>query len=201
MGWWWRLWKPPHRDQYGLWAGVGATLVAVGLTLVFADLGDVLLGVGILCLCGSSYVIFAIFVGLPLPPTHADVEAYKQQRHIDFLALRDVIWEVHTELETALGQMGRDLAQGTYSGVVPRQDKWVQYAPTIKNDPVFADVKDVIETSYEAIGVHSERSYDAGTGAAGPEINRRDLRHAFDEVEKARDAAARKLAKLGIDQP
>jgi hypothetical protein len=56
------------------------------------------------------------------------------------LALRDLIREVHMELAAALDQMGRDLAQGSYSGVVLRQDEWTKYAPTIKNDPVFADV-------------------------------------------------------------
>jgi hypothetical protein len=99
----------------------------------------------VLLILVSMYIVVAIFFGRKLPPTHADWEAYKQQRHIDFLSLREVIRGVHTELETALSRLRSDLVNGTYSGVVLREDEWNEYAPTIKNDPVFADVQAVIE--------------------------------------------------------
>jgi hypothetical protein len=198
---WMRLWKPPARDQYGVWAAVASVLAAVGVGLWFADsLGWLVPAVGVVCVVGSGYILLAILFGWKLPPTHADSVAHKEQRAIDLLNLRDVIREVHTELETALGQLARDLGNGTYSGIILRQDNWAKNGTTIKNDPVFADVRDVIERAYEAIGVHSKRSYDAGTGAAEPEIPYRetqDLREAIVDVEAARNAAAVKLVELG----
>lgn len=117
---WLRLWKPPARDQYGLWAGVAATLVAVGLTLLFTEsLRSLVLAFAVLCVGAAVYVFLAIFVGLPLPPTHADWDAYKQQRYIDFMQLRGGLHEVADELDAAAGQLGRDLGNGMYSGVQP----------------------------------------------------------------------------------
>jgi hypothetical protein len=196
---WLRLWKPPARDQYGLWAGVASLIGALGIALLFFQ--GVFQVVGVLLLVLSIYVVLAIFAGRKLPPTHADWEAYKLQRHIDFLSLRDVIRGVHTELEAALGQLQRDLVNGTYSGVQSRQDEWAKGKATITNDPIFADVRDVIERAYEAIGVHSERSYEAATGAAEPEIPRReteDLRRAIADVAAARDAVGRKLDEVEV---
>jgi len=161
---WLPLWKPPARDQYGLWAGVAATLVAVGLTLLFTEsLRSLVLAFAVLCVGAAVYVFLAIFVGLPLPPTHADWDACKK-RYIDFMQLRGGLHEVADELDAAAGQLGRDLGNGMYSGVQPRQDK---YEATIKNDPVFADVRDVIESAHKEIGSYSQRSYAAATHRSG----------------------------------
>jgi hypothetical protein len=199
---WLRLWKPPARDQYGLWAGVASLVGALGIALLFFQC--VFQVVGVLLILLSIYLVLAIFAGRRLPPTHADWVAYNDQRLIDFLNLGHVIRGVHTELETALGQLQRDLVNGTYSGVVLRQDEWSKNEATIENDPVFADVRAVIERAYEAIGVHSDRSYEAGTGAGEPEIPYReteDLRRAIADVAAARDAAATKVDELAVDQP
>jgi hypothetical protein len=200
---WLRVWKAPARDQYGLWGTVAGVLAAVGVALLFFT--RVFQALGVLLILLSLYIILAIFFGWKLPPTNADWEAYKQQRLIDFLNLGHVIREVHTELETALGQLSRDLGNGTYSGVQLRQDEWAKNEATIRNDPVFADVSDVIESAYGAIGVHSERSYDAVTRLGPePEIPSReteDLRRALAAVDAARSAAAEKLSELEVDQP
>jgi hypothetical protein len=202
---WLRLWKPPARDQYGVWAAVAGVLTAIGATLWFAtSFGWLVPALGLGCVLCAGYIVLAILFGLKVPPTHADWVAYNDQRLIDFLNLGHVIRAVHTELETALGQLQGDLVNGTYSGIVLRQDEWTKNAATIKNDPVFADVQGVIERAYEAIRVHSERSYEAGTGAAEPEIPYReteDLKRAIADVAAARDAAATKVDELAVDQP
>jgi hypothetical protein len=193
---WLRLWKPPARDQYGFWAGVASAFAAVGVGLSFADsLGHLVPAVGVICVVGAGYILLAILFGWKLPPTHADWEAYKLQRSINSLALRDVIQEVSTELDFAAGQLAKDLANGTYSGILLGQDKWSMYGVTIENDPVFADVRDVIETAYEAIRAHSKRSYEAAqTKISSRETE--DLGRAIAEVDAARSAAAKTLSEL-----
>jgi len=83
----------------------------------------------------------------------------------------------------------------------PRQDTWTNYEATIKNDPVFADVRDVIESAHKEIGSCSQRSYAAATGAAGLKIPLPETLDLAAVVEQARKATAKKLSELDVDRP
>jgi hypothetical protein len=202
---WTRAWSAPARDDYGTWAAVASVLAAVGVGLWFLDgfLDGIIPAVGVLCVLASFYVLLGIFFGLPVPPTRAGWETYKVERHREFLLLRDGLWALVGELTGALTHLEMELNSRRYSGMMIHQDKWTQHGQSIRNLPIFADVRDPIGAAYQVIGTQSQRSYDAHLGGHPrmPANEANDLREAIALVRAARDAATAKLAELGIEQP
>jgi hypothetical protein len=194
---WFRAWKSPGQGHYGFWLGTTSVIAGLGI-LALTFFPGVFQALGVLVILVSVYILLAMFIGWKVPPTYAEWGDHKSQLLQDLFHLRDGLAGIHQELIAALNRMTADLGNGTYSGVQLRQDAWTQFGVTIKQDPLFDDVRDVTETAYQAIDAVSLRSYEG----AGQEINSReidDLRRAIVDVDAARSAAAKRLAEMGLD--